>query len=194
MSWTFEICCLLFADEAIIWDGDRKAEAKIKTFLTEPTLTIEGKGKDAVSWPHMLHVVISSNSEWIVPAGPYERRYAVFDVSDRHRQEREYFKSLYAEIENAGLQAMLYDLLAIDLGDWHPRDDRPDTAALEDQRARSLDPLHAVVLDMLREGNLPFEAANDPRGTDARPFIATNEFKDDVQRLTRGVVTANAVS
>ncbi len=142
----------------------------------------------------MLHVVISSNSEWIVPAGPYERRYAVLDVSDRHRREREYFKSLYAEIENAGLQAMLYDLLAIDLGDWHPRDDRPDTAALEDQQARSLDPLHAVVLDMLREGNLPFEAANDPRGTDARPFIATNEFKDDVQRLTRGVVTANAVS
>ncbi|MEM1150216.1 MAG: primase-helicase family protein [Pseudomonadota bacterium] len=86
----FRDCCLLFADE-VIWDGDRKAEAKIKTFLTEPTLTIEGKGKDAVSWPNMLHVVISSNSEWIVPAGPYERRYAVFDVSDEQRQQQAYF-------------------------------------------------------------------------------------------------------
>ncbi|WP_417713992.1 primase-helicase family protein [Pseudophaeobacter arcticus] len=189
----FRDCCLLFADE-VIWDGDRKAEAKIKTFLTEPTLTIEGKGKDAVSWPNMLHVVISSNSDWIVPAGPYERRYAVFDVSGAHRQEKAYFKPLYAEIDGAGLAAMLYDLLAMDLGDWHPRDDRPDTAALEDQRARGLDPVKAAVLDMLREGSLPFEAGSDPRGTEARPFIATNEFRDAIQRQTRGAVTANAVS
>ena len=65
----FRDCCLLFADE-VVWDGDRKAEAKMKTFLTEPTLMIEGKGVDAVSWPNMLHVIISSNSDWVVPAGP----------------------------------------------------------------------------------------------------------------------------
>lgn len=189
----FRDCCLLFADE-VIWDGDRKAEAKIKTFLTEPTLTIEGKGKDAVSWPNMLHVVISSNSEWIVPAGPYERRYAVFDVSDAHRQERGYFQPLYAEIEGGGLAAMLHDLLVMDLGDWHPRDDRPDTAALADQRARGLDPVHAAILDMLREGAVPFEIGDDPRGSAARPFVATDDMAEFIQRQSRGAVTRNAVS
>lgn len=189
----FRDCCLLFADE-VIWDGDRKAEAKIKTFLTEPTLTIEGKGKDAVSWPNMLHVVISSNSEWIVPAGPYERRYAVFDVSDAHRQERGYFRPLYAEIEGGGLAAMLHDLLVMDLGDWHPRDDRPDTAALADQRARGLDPVHAAILDMLREGAVPFEIGDDPRGSAARPFVATDDMAEFIQRQSRGAVTRNAVS
>lgn len=147
----FRDCCLLFADE-VVWDGDRKAEAKVKTFLTEPTLMIEGKGVDAVTWPNMLHVIISSNSEWVVPAGPFERRYAVFDVATTQRQRRDYFAPLFAELESGGLAAMLHDLLAMDLGRWHPREDVPKTDALNDQRSRGLDPIHAAVLDMLREG------------------------------------------
>jgi hypothetical protein len=189
----FRDCCLLFADE-VVWDGDRKAEAKVKTFLTEPTLMIEGKGVDAVTWPNMLHVIISSNSEWVVPAGPFERRYAVFDVSDTQRQKRGYFAPLFAELESGGLAAMLHDLLAMDLGHWHPREDVPKTDALNDQKSRGLDPVHAAVLDMLREGAVPIDCGNDPRGTDARPFVATTGFAEHVQRQTRGVVSSTTVS
>lgn len=189
----FRDCCLLFADE-VVWDGDRKAEAKVKTFLTEPTLMIEGKGVDAVTWPNMLHVIISSNSEWVVPAGPFERRYAVFDVATTQRQRRDYFAPLFAELESGGLAAMLHDLLAMDLGRWHPREDVPKTDALNDQRSRGLDPIHAAVLDMLREGALPSDISADPRGTDARPFVATDELAASVLRHTRAAVTRNAVS
>ncbi len=189
----FRDCCLLFADE-VVWDGDRKAEAKVKTFLTEPTLMIEGKGVDAVTWPNMLHVIISSNSEWVVPAGPFERRYAVFDVAPTHRQRREYFAPLYAELAAGGLAAMLHDLLAMDLGGWHPREDVPKTEALNDQKSRGLDPIYAEVLDMLREGALPFDPESDPRGTDACPFVSTTDFMDHVLRRTRVAVTSVAVS
>jgi len=189
----FRDCCLLFADE-VVWDGDRKAEAKVKTFLTEPTLMIEGKGVDAVTWPNMLHVIISSNSEWVVPAGPFERRYAVFDVAATQRQRRGYFAPLFAELESGGLAAMLYDLLAMDLGRWHPREDVPKTDALNDQKSRGLDPVHAAVLDMLREGALPSDISADARGTDARPFVATDELAAFVQRQSRAVVTSVVVS
>ncbi|WP_166486148.1 DUF5906 domain-containing protein [Jannaschia sp. CCS1] len=189
----FRDCCLLFADE-VVWDGDRKAEAKVKTFLTEPTLMIEGKGVDAVTWPNMLHVIISSNSEWVVPAGPFERRYAVFDVAATQRQKRGYFAPLFAELESGGLAAMLCDLLAMDLGRWHPREDVPKTDALNDQKSRGLDPVHAAVLDMLREGALPSDISADARGTDARPFVATDELAAFVQRQSRAVVTSVVVS
>lgn len=188
----FRDCCLLFADE-VIWDGDKKAEAKVKTFLTEPTLAIEGKGKDLTSCPNMLHVIISSNSEWVVPAGPYERRYAVFDVADTYRQQEAYFAPLYAELDNGGREAMLYDMLVMDLSDWHPRRNVPKTDALNDQKSRGLNPIDAAVLDMLREGALPV-SRGDGRGTEARPFIATGDFAEYVQRQTRGAVTWNAVS
>lgn len=151
-----------------------------------PTVTL--------TWPNMLHVIISSNSEWVVPAGPFERRYAVFDVAATQRQRRGYFAPLFAELESGGLAAMLHDLLAMDLGRWHPREDVPKTDALNDQKSRGLDPIHSEVLDMLHEGALPFDMAADTRGTDACPFVATNDFKEHVLRRTRVAVTSVAVS
>jgi Family of unknown function (DUF5906)/RepB DNA-primase from phage plasmid len=186
-------CCLLFADE-ILWDGDRKAEARMKVYLTEETIMIEGKGVDATSWPNMLHVIISSNSQWVVPAGPHERRYAVFDVSSAQKQNEAYFAKLYRQMDQGGLAAMLHDLLAMELGDWHPRRDRPDTAALADQKSRGLDPVDAEFLDMLRAGALSSKIPPDPRGTDERPFVATDALADLIREKTRAVVTWNDVA
>lgn len=187
-------CCLLFADE-ILWDGDKKAEARMKVYLTEETIVIEGKGVDAAAWPNMLHVIMSSNSEWVVPAGRHERRYAVFDVSSAQRQKKEYFKPLFAQMDAGGLAAMLHDMLAMDLGDWHPRQDRPETAALADQKSRGLGPVEGTVLDWLRENAMPSElVTGDRRGTDARPFIYTTDVAEHIRAATREPVTMNMVS
>ncbi|MCJ2048365.1 DUF5906 domain-containing protein, partial [Methylobacterium sp. J-070] len=112
--------CLLFADEAY-WPGDKGAEGSLKRLVTEPDLFIEAKGRDGITVANMLHIIMASNEDWIVPAGEDERRYAVFTVSADHMQDETWFRPLYAEIANGGLAAMLYDMLAHDLGDWHPR-------------------------------------------------------------------------
>jgi hypothetical protein len=36
--------------------------------------------------PNRLHVVMASNEDWVIPAGPYERRYQVQDVANTHRR------------------------------------------------------------------------------------------------------------
>ncbi len=112
--------CLLFADEAY-WPGDKGAEGSLKRLITEPDLFIEAKGRDGITVPNMLHVVMASNEDWAVPAGEEERRFAVFEVSDCRKQSEAWFQALYAEMDGGGLAAMLHDLLAFDLGDWHPR-------------------------------------------------------------------------
>jgi hypothetical protein len=50
----------LFADEAY-WPGDKAAEGNLKRLITEPSLLIEGKGRDAVPVENMLHVLMASN-------------------------------------------------------------------------------------------------------------------------------------
>lgn len=187
-------CCLLFADE-ILWDGDKKAEARMKVYLTEETIVIEGKGVDAAAWPNMLHVIMSSNSEWVVPAGAHERRYAVFDVSSAQRQNVKYFKPLFSQMDAGGLSAMLHDMLNMDLGGWHPRQDRPETAALADQKSRGLGPVEGTVLDWLRENAMPSDlVTGDRRGTDERPFIYTTDVTEHIRAATREPVTMNMVS
>jgi hypothetical protein len=75
----------LFADEAF-WAGDKKGESVLKGLITERTLVIEQKGIDAVQWPNRLKVMMAANAAWVVPASYHERRFAVFDVSNRYAQ------------------------------------------------------------------------------------------------------------
>jgi hypothetical protein len=147
-------CVLLFADEAF-WAGDRAGEAVLKRLITEPTMMYEQKGVDVVTGPNMLHVLMASNSQWVVPAGiDGERRYAVTDVSPRYVGNVAFWKALNIQLRAGGLSAMLFDLLARDLRGGHPRESIPVTRALTEQKERSLDPVAGWWLDRLHEGDL----------------------------------------
>lgn len=149
-------CVLLFADEAF-WAGDRQGESVLKGLLTEPTLMIEQKGVDATPWPNYLHVIMSANAEWVVPASHDERRYAMFDVSDAVRNDFPYFKALHAELAAGGLAAMLHDLQQVRLEGWHPRQ-IVQTEALRQQKERSLGSLAGWWESLLQDGLLPFHS------------------------------------
>lgn len=183
-------CCLLFADEAIV-PGDKAAESVLKGLITEPELTIEGKGVNLVQARNRLHVVMASNEEWVVPAGIDERRFAVFEVSGKHAQDSDYFRAVAEQLREGGLAAMLHDLLTMDLGDWHPRRNIPQTDALHAQKAATVNGIDALFLDLLRSGDVP---ARRWVGFN-QPFLATSDLRDYAQRhLRREDVTLNAVN
>ena len=144
--------CFLFADEAY-WPGDKGAEGSLKRLVTEPDLFIEAKGRDGITVPNMLHVMMASNDDWIVPAGEDERRYAVFGVSDLHKQDERWFGPLNEQMEAGGYEAMLHDLLRHEIGDWHPRR-IPRTEALLEQQSRGLSPEDAWWCELLETGLL----------------------------------------
>lgn len=146
-------CLLLYADEAF-WAGDKQGESTLKGLITEPSIVIEGKGVNAEMWKNRLHVIMTSNADWVVPAGHSSRRYAVFDTNNTRKQDRAYFDPLYEELNNGGREAMLHDLLAVDLGNWQPHQ-IVKNKALEEQKARSLDPLADWYLNLLSEARLP---------------------------------------
>jgi len=182
--------CLLFADEAVLPD-DRTARGILKALLTEPTLPIEGKGRDIVQAPNFVKVIMASNEKWVVPTDMDDRRFAVFQVSDVHKQDEAYYAALNAEMNGGGLAAMLHDLLAMPLNGWHPRRDIPDTDARREQKAATLSGFDAVFLDLLREGVVP--AVRWP-GVD-QPFVSTKELRDlAAERDRRADISYNAVS
>ncbi len=165
-------CCLMFADEAIA-PGDKAAESRLKGLVTEPQLLIEGKGENAVMSPNYLHIVMASNEKWVVPAGDDERRFAVFDVSGARQGDQAYWNALVAELDGGGLAAMLFDLLAMDLGDWHPRRSVPQTDALMRQKVASLTGLDAYLYDVLCVGDFPEVESLRQKGR----FVSTDSLR-----------------
>jgi hypothetical protein len=147
-------CAFLFADEAYA-ASERSAEGRLKALITEPTIPIEGKGKDVITAPNHLHVMMASNEDWVIPAGRMERRFMVQEVTDDHAQDPAYFKPLFEQMNAGGLEAMLFDLLNTVLSrDWHPRQ-IVRTDALARQQAESLAPFDAWFEDLLHDGHLP---------------------------------------
>ncbi len=144
----------LFLDEAM-WAGDRNAERVLKGITTEKWMMIEPKGINAFQWPNRLGVLMSGNDNWIVPASHDERRYAVNRVSERWKQDKSYFGPLFAEVNDGGAAAMLYDLLRLDLDGWHPRENVPQTPALVEQKMLGLTGLEQWYVEMLSIGELP---------------------------------------
>jgi hypothetical protein len=148
-------CIALVVDEGF-WAGDKKAEGALKNLITEPILSFEPKGRPIVSGPNMLHPIILSNEDWIVPASADERRFAVFEADSEARRSLPayFFDALNAQMRNGGLNAMLHDLQAIDLTGWHPRSHIPKTSALTDQKVQAFrrDPMSFWWYRLLEDG------------------------------------------
>ena len=79
----------------------------------------------------------------------------VTDVSETRRGDREFFGRLWSQMtDSGGLEAMVHDLLELDLSGWHPSM-IPHTEALADQKLASADPATRFWLQALTEGVVP---------------------------------------
>jgi hypothetical protein len=95
-------CCFAFADE-VLAPKDHEAAGVIKTLVTEPTLDIEGKHKDAgPPAANHLGLIVATNEAHAIMAGKDARRWALFDVSPARMGDRPYFAKLGAERRAAG--------------------------------------------------------------------------------------------
>lgn len=145
-------CVFLFVDEAL-WAGDKEGESVLKGLITEEYLQVERKFSDVVVASNRLHIMMASNNDWVVPAGANERRYFVLQVGDGQMQNHAYFEAIDEQmLRGGGLQAMMHELLQLDLTGFDVRD-YPKTAALDEQKLQSLGPDHLWWLDLLGKGD-----------------------------------------
>lgn len=144
---------LLFCLEEAFWSGDKQAEGQLKDLITGSKINVEHKGKEPYHVDNRLRVVIIGNEDWLVPATHDERRYAVLDVGNARKQDRDFFHDMRVGMEAGGYRYLLrylldYDLTGIDVNA------APQTQALADQKVESLDPWAEWWLACLEEGRI----------------------------------------
>ena len=135
------------------WAGDRKSEGVLKYLVTSDHVEIERKGIDSINLPSVLRMFISANAEWVVPASADERRWAIYEVSDRRRGDEAYFTALRAEMNGNGPAALLHYLQNYDLTGFNVRK-APETEGLRNQKIASLRNIDLWWFEMLNRGTL----------------------------------------
>jgi hypothetical protein len=175
-------CVVLFGDEAF-FAGDKRHEGVLKTLITEPYITFEAKGVDAETGPNFTHILLASNSSWVVPAGSEERRYFVLDVGDGQMQNSGYFQKIVHELEHGGREAFLSYLMSYELGDFNVRT-VPKTEALQEQKMLSMSPEEEWWYNKMWDGLL---LPDDGTWTaSVEKEVLFKDFYDYQQKLSNG--------
>lgn len=143
---------MVFADEAL-YPGDKASEGVLKALITEPSTSIEYKGKDVISVANHIRVVMASNHDWIAPVGLDDRRLATFDVADKWAQNTSYFAKINkAMLNGPGLSSLMRYFLDFDLSTVDLRQ-IPQTQARDEQKLFSMDTVTAFVFEKLCESD-----------------------------------------
>jgi len=114
----------------------------------------------------------------MVPASLEARRFAVFEISDAHQQDKPYFAAIAEEMNNGGREALLHELLSFDLSQVDLRT-VPLTDALLDQKLESLSIQEAWWLELLQSGRLP-RGMNDPNACSSKALF--EHYQDTAQK------------
>jgi hypothetical protein len=115
-----ETACFILAEE-ILFAGDRKSADKMKSMITGDVLQVEGKYRKCRQVPNHMKVIATTNHEHAVAAGVRDRRNVVYDVSNEHVGDKDWFDALYRDLDDGGTSEFLWLLQNLKLGDWHPR-------------------------------------------------------------------------
>jgi hypothetical protein len=145
---------VLYSDEAV-YAGNKADESVLKGLITERYIPIEGKHKDLIMVKNCLHVMISTNNQWAVPAGWDERRFFVLNMRDDEniKQNTKYFNAIKHQMNDGGRERMLHDLQQRDISKFDTYK-APNTVGLLEQKIESLEPVAAWWYAKLREGRV----------------------------------------
>ena len=130
------------------------------------------KGKNVLTFRNHIRLLISSNHEWVVPAGNEERRFFVIDVGDARIKDHIYFGAIVDQMNNGGKEAFLHYLLEDDLTGVALRSP-PRTEALRDQKDHSASSVQNWWLERLTDGYTTSD------GNDWKPDIRTETLYED---------------
>ena len=146
-------CVVLLADEAL-YAGDKRQASSLKRTITDDTIMIESKGVNAKQCNNCIHLIMTSNDDWVIPAGQDERRFFVLDMHNPDKtQNIEYFGKIDEQLTNGGHEALLHMLLTYDLTNFEVRH-VPQTEALRDQKLLSMTAEQDWWYMRLLEGNI----------------------------------------
>ena len=141
----------LFADEALFAGDSRVADA-LKGLITQKDKTVEAKFETPITVRNYTRLIIASNHARVVQASDDARRFAIFKLEKHPSWDKPRFRKLFAQMDNGGHEALLYELLHHDISDFDVSK-FPHTHELGVEKALNDDPYKQWIYGMLLTGS-----------------------------------------
>lgn len=143
---------IIFMDEAM-FSGDRKAQDRLKSMITETTVTVEQKYQPSRTIASYHRFIAASNHQHFAQVSSDDRRFLFLRVSEARKKDYAYWAKIHRAIEDPlVVSALAYDLGARDLTNFNFRD-RPATVEHMEQKLRSLTGFERYWFEVLQDGS-----------------------------------------
>ena len=109
---------LLFVLDEVVWGGNKKTEGVLKDVITGRYRSIERKGMEAYTVKNLSRVFMLSNSDWAVPMSADERRFTVFEVGSKRKQDAQYFAKMRKILDDGGNEQLMDFLANVDISGY----------------------------------------------------------------------------
>jgi hypothetical protein len=124
-------------DEAL-FSGDRRSMDRLKSMITEPSITIEQKYQPRRTIKSLHRFFAASNHDHFGNIELDDRRFVFLRVADTRQGDHDYFDRLYTAINDpVQLGAFVHKLATLDIADFNFRA-KPNTGELLEQKLQSL--------------------------------------------------------
>ena len=142
-------------DEAL-FSGDRRAMDRLKSIITESTITVEQKYQPRITIPSIHRFFAASNHKHFGNIENDDRRFVFLRLSEKHKGNHKYFKNIYNAIDDPkSLSAFAYFLENLDISKFNVRA-KPNTNELVAQKLKSLRGFERFWYEILCTGDLYF--------------------------------------
>lgn len=118
------------------FSGNHEQVENMKKYITEREIIGEQKGREAVHYPNYARYVISTNNVKWGHLDSDDRRFMIYEPSDKYKSNAEYYDAIRNDLyENGGINNLLDHLMNVDISAF-------DTRRFPAQRERGLDTLN----------------------------------------------------
>jgi DNA primase len=144
----------------VIWNEaevPKRLHGTFSSMVTENKIQINPKNKPADDYPNRLKLVITSNSLSAIKATLTARRIFAPEIDVSRINDKAYFTRVndYYDYEG-GKEAFLHHLkYKVDISNFDPMSDRPNTEKLQELKEHSLDPIDEILIQIGATGVTP---------------------------------------
>lgn len=143
---------IVFMDEAL-FRGDGKSSDRLKNLVTAKHIQIEEKYQPERTIESHHRFFAASNQDHFNRTEYDDRRMYYLRVSEQFKDNPDYWDRVNVAINSGEVEAMVHDLLALDLSDFNVRH-RPASNELLNQKIKSLSGLERFWFDALWNGSI----------------------------------------
>lgn len=161
-------------DEAL-FAGDKKANDRLKSYVTESSIHIEQKYQPARSIDSVHRFFAASNHEHFASVDNDDRRFLFLKVSEKYQRDTNYFGQICTLLSDPKvIGAMVYELSQKDITEFNVRS-KPETLEHARQKVQSLRGFYRYWFEVLSTGNLSVRKSQFA-GWHQSMFIATHDL------------------